>query len=196
MHDDSEVLDLVARANDGDNDAWDELVERYAGLLLAVCRRYRLTAAATDDVCQTVWLRLVEHLSELDQPAALPGWLKTTTARECLHAIRMAQRQASFGELVEPEGFDVAAEEELTQVDRRLLNHERHKAILTAFDDLEADCRRLLSLLAREPRLSYEAISQELGRPVGSIGPSRLRCLEKLRSHPVLAAYIQADWEG
>jgi RNA polymerase sigma factor (sigma-70 family) len=196
MRDDSEVLDLVARANDGDNDAWDELVERYAGLLLAVCRRYGMTAAATDDVCQTVWLRLVEHLSELDQPAALPGWLRTTAARECLHAIRMAQRQVNFGELVDAEGFDVAADEELTQVDRRLLNHERRKAILTAFDELEADCRRLLSLLAREPRLSYEAISQKLGRPVGSIGPSRLRCLEKLRSHPVLAAYIQPDREG
>jgi RNA polymerase sigma factor (sigma-70 family) len=196
MRDDSDVVDLVARANDGDNDAWDELVERYAVLLLAICRRYRLTAAATDDVCQTVWLRLVEHLSELDQPAALAGWLKTTTTRECLRAIRIAQRQASLGELVDPEGFDVAADENLTGVDRRLLDEERRRAILTAFDDLDADCRRLLSLLAREPRLSYEEISRELGRPLGSIGPSRLRCLQKLRSHPILAAHIRAENGG
>ena len=91
MRDDPTVVALVTRARDGDKDAWDELVERYAPLVFSVCRRYRLAPPDIDDVGQSVWLRLVEHLPGLREPAALPGWIATTTQRECFR-LRLARR--------------------------------------------------------------------------------------------------------
>ena len=75
MRDDPAVIDLVARARDGDQHAWDEIVDRYAPLVWFICKRYQLSRADVDDVGQTVWLLLVEKLGDLRQPAALPGWL-------------------------------------------------------------------------------------------------------------------------
>ena len=92
MRDDPTVVDLVTRARDGDKDAWDELVERYAPLLWSVCRRYRLSPADAEDVGQSVWLRLVEHLPGLRESAALPGWIATTTQRECYRLLRASSR--------------------------------------------------------------------------------------------------------
>ena len=81
--DDSIVIDLVASARDGDAQAWDALVERYAPLIWSICRKYRLDGADADDVGQTVWLQLVNQLGKIREPAALAGWLATTTRREC-----------------------------------------------------------------------------------------------------------------
>ena len=91
MRDDPVVTDLVTRARHGDQHAWDTLVERYAPLVWSICRRYRLSRADTDDVGQTVWLLLVTHLDQLRDPAALPGWIATTTGRECAKARRATQ---------------------------------------------------------------------------------------------------------
>jgi hypothetical protein len=88
MRDDPSVVALVTRATKGDQRAWDELVERYASLVYAICTRYRLSRDDIEDVGQTVWLLLVEHLGRLREPAALPGWLATTTAHECLRVVR------------------------------------------------------------------------------------------------------------
>ena len=83
MRDDPMVTDLVTRAQYGDQQAWNTLVERYAPLMWSICRRYRLSSADTDDVSQTVWLRLVAHLDQIRNPSALAGWIATTTSREC-----------------------------------------------------------------------------------------------------------------
>ena len=110
MRDDPSVVALVLRAADGDQQAWDEIVERYAPLVYAICTRYRLGSHDIEDVGQTVWLLLVEHLGQLREPAALPGWLATTTAHECLRVVKAAGRQewrgageddrrATFGEV-------------------------------------------------------------------------------------------------
>src|SRR5450432_3784093 len=93
MHDDPSVIDLVTRANHGDKTAWDQLVERYAPLVWSIGRRYRLSRQDAEDVGQGVWLRLVEYLPTLREPAALPGWLATTTHRECLRVLRIGQRR-------------------------------------------------------------------------------------------------------
>ena len=92
MRDDSSVSALVARARDGDQPAWNELVERYAPLVWSICNRYRLSRQDIDDIGQTVWLLLVEQLGNIRQPAALPGWLATTTQRECLRVAEGSQQ--------------------------------------------------------------------------------------------------------
>ena len=88
--DDSVVIDLVASARDGDAQAWGALVERYAPLIWSICRKYRLDRADADDVSQSVWLHLVDHLGKIREPAALAGWLATTTRRECGRLVRTA----------------------------------------------------------------------------------------------------------
>src|ERR1700748_2652440 len=87
MRDDLSVIALVTRAARDDQQAWDELIERYAPLVWPICPRYRLSNHAIEDVGQTVWLLLVEQLGKLREPAALPGWLATTTKRECLPGV-------------------------------------------------------------------------------------------------------------
>src|SRR6516165_11691830 len=89
--DDSVVIDLVASARDGDVRAWDALVERYSPLIWSICRRYRLDRADADDVGQSVWLHLVDQLGKIREPAALAGWLATTTRRERGRLVRAAR---------------------------------------------------------------------------------------------------------
>ena len=96
MRDDPTVVDLVTRARDGEKSAWDELVERYAPLVFSVCRRYRLAPPDIDDVGQSVWLRLVEHLPGLREPAALPGWIATTYPEADLITLEAADGTMRF----------------------------------------------------------------------------------------------------
>jgi DNA-directed RNA polymerase specialized sigma24 family protein len=92
VRDDPRVIALVSRAASGDQGAWNDLVERYAPLVWSICSRYRLCSQDIEDVGQTVWLRLVEQLGKLRAPAALPGWIATTTQRECVRVLRAACR--------------------------------------------------------------------------------------------------------
>ncbi|MFI7587574.1 RNA polymerase sigma factor [Spongisporangium articulatum] len=182
------VADLVRRAHDGDEAAWGALVDRFAPLLWSVCRRYRLSATDADDVAQAVWLKLLEHLPRLREPAALPGWLATTTSRECLRVTRVSGNRQEQ-ELVE----DVVPENRAPAVDAGLLRAERFDALRAAFAALGDRCRALLALLMRDPAPGYEQIGVELGMPVGSIGPTRARCLDSLRRTPELAALLTVD---
>jgi RNA polymerase sigma factor (sigma-70 family) len=174
VRDDPSVVALVARARDGDRDAWDTIVERYAALVWAVCRQHGLTGADVEDVGGSVWLRLVENLGALREPAALPGWLATTTRRECLRALRAKRRQ------VPVDDPDLGAIDG-AESDAGLLAAERYSALRLAFADLPDRCRRLLSMLFEEPPTPYTEISSTLGMPVGAIGPNRRRCLNRLR---------------
>ncbi len=187
MRDDPIVIALVGRARDGDQTAWDQIVERFAPLVWSICRRFRLSEVDAHDVGQNVWLRLVEYLPSLREAAALPGWLATTTRRECLRVQRSVWERDR--QLMEPT-FDVAADDETTQVDRWLIAAERDDALREAFAQLEDRCQQLLSLLMRDPPIAYSDISADLRIPVGSIGPSRARCLAKLRRSPYLAALL------
>jgi RNA polymerase sigma factor (sigma-70 family) len=120
-------------------------------------------------------------VDSLRDPAALPGWLASTTRNECLQLLRAKQRQVPVdGELV-PEGTGPASDE-------WLLKQERHIALRAAFASLPERCRALLSLLFRDPPPPYTTISADLGVPVGSIGPIRQRCLAALRAHPLMTA--------
>lgn len=184
MRDDPTVVDLVTRARDGDKDAWDELVERYAPLVWSVCRRYRLAPADVDDVGQSVWLRLIEHLPGLREAAALPGWIATTTQRECFRLMRAAARI----EPVDPaESKDVV---EQAIAEEEVLRHERRAVIRAAFRELSQRCQVLLALLTQDPPTAYDEISRRLHVPIGSIGPNRARCLDRLRRTPALALLV------
>jgi RNA polymerase sigma factor (sigma-70 family) len=188
--DDLPVADLVARAQDGDQQAWDTLVERYAPLVWSICRRYRLRRADADDVGQDVWLRLVSHLDTIRDPAALPGWLATTTARQSAKAARAAARPRDPGPAPEPGDLpDPTA----ATAEQELLQAERHAALRQALAGLPPPGQRLLALLLQDPPPSYATISADLGIPAGSIGPTRARCLRKLRRHPAIAALIDAE---
>ena len=186
--DDAVVTSLVTRAGNGDRQAWDALVERYAPLIWSICRKYRLERADAQDAAQTVWLNLVDHLDSLRDPAALPGWLATTTRRECGRIQRAAQQPCHPGQDVEnlPDVHAQATEQDL-------LVAERHAALREACGQLPPACQQLLALLTCDPALSYAEISARMGIPVGSIGPTRRRCLDKLRNHRAITALINAD---
>ena len=184
------VTDLVMRARDGDRRAWDAIVERYAPLMWLICRRYRLADADADDVGQAVWLQLVNHIGQIRDPAALPGWLAATTGRECGRIVRAARRTPPSGQVIDA---DDIPDEQAAPPDDDLLQAERHAALREALTHLPPPCQQLVALLTEDPPLPYAQISARLGIPVGSIGPSRSRCLAKLRRHPAIAALTNAE---
>jgi RNA polymerase sigma factor (sigma-70 family) len=181
------VAALVTRSRNGDKQAWDELFERYAPLIWSICRRHRLRQVDADDVAQTVWLQLVGQLAAIRDPAALPGWISTTTRRECCRVLRTAQLQQAAGH-----GPDIAeiADMRSGTVESELLRTELSAALREALAQLPPDSRRLIAMLIEDPPVPYTEISAKLGIPVGSIGPHRARCLEKLRRYPAVAALI------
>jgi RNA polymerase sigma factor (sigma-70 family) len=187
MRDDPSVIALVRRVCDGDHGAWNEIVERYSPLVWSICARYQLSRPDTDDVGQGVWLMLVEHIGNLRQPAALPGWLATTTRNECLRVLRTASRYDPDGlpadDLMPPDVDERALEDDLIEA-------ELNAALRAAFAELPEACHTLLSMLIQDPPPSYAEVGSALGKPVGSIGPTRARCLDQLRRSPHLAVFL------
>jgi RNA polymerase sigma factor (sigma-70 family) len=169
----AEVEDLVRAAAEGDRDAWDALVDRFNGLVWSVARSHRLSTVDASDVVQTTWLRLVENLGRLQDPERVGAWLATTARRECLRTLRHSARLVPTEELPEAAGD--------AQLGAALLTQERDRALWQAFGGLSERCQTLLRILVAEPPPSYEDISAALDMPIGSIGPTRQRCLERLR---------------
>ena len=179
----------LAAAARGDQSAWESIVHAYSGLVWSVARGYRLDQAAAADVFQGTWLRLVEHLGDIRDGERLGGWLATTARREAIGLLRRARRDLpvdDFGELAgSPDRVAASADEEL-------LKSEDQRVLWAAFDRLSGSCQRLLRLLFADPPLAYADISAALEMPVGSIGPTRSRCLASLKS---LLSYAQAAGE-
>ena len=184
------VTDLVTRAKNGEQQAWDALVERYAPLIWSICRRFRLEAADAEDVGQAVWLKLVTHLDNLRDSAALPGWLATTTRRECGHVINATDARRANERILIPDSIPDTATE---TVEQELLVAEQHAVLRDALARLPLGCRQLLVLLSADPPVPYAEISARLGISIGSIGPNRRRCLDRLGRDPALAALINAE---
>ncbi|MEQ6902686.1 sigma-70 family RNA polymerase sigma factor [Nocardioides sp. YIM 152588] len=178
MDDPESVAALVEGARRGDPRAWDQLVERFLPLVRALIARYRLPGAEADDVNQTVWLRLVEHLDDLREPRALPGWLSTTTRNECARAHERAGRTIPVDPQVDGKLDSPAEDRDLAE---GLIALERQQALRAALAELPADRRQLLELLLEDPPPAYQEISSRLGIPIGSIGPTRARALRQLR---------------
>ncbi|TCC27346.1 RNA polymerase sigma factor [Kribbella speibonae] len=185
----SPVAALVAAAADGDQQAWSELVSRYAPLLVSVIRQFRLTQSETEDVAQTVWLRLVGHLDSLQEPRAMPGWIITTARREALRYLSSGRRLRPDDPL-DPAFQAIAAD--LEEPEEGLFRAERHEALLAGLAELPHRQRDLLLLLLEDPRPSYAEITERTGIPAGSIGPTRSRALERLRRSPRVRAYVES----
>ncbi|WP_328841729.1 RNA polymerase sigma factor [Nakamurella leprariae] len=182
-----DVSELVTAANAGDRNAWNQLVERYLPLVYSVIRRFRLSDRDAEDVNQTVWLRLVEHLPDLREPRAVPGWIVTTTRNEALRVLRVHGRSTPV-DLAAPDALPLRAD--LPDSDDALLADERQRALRDGLAELSPQHRELLLLLVADPPVPYEEISRRLGMPVGSIGPTRARCLKKLRETEAMRRYL------
>jgi RNA polymerase sigma factor (sigma-70 family) len=189
MRDDPFVADLVTRARKGDQQAWDSLVERYAPLIWSICRHYRLDRADAEDVGQRIWLQFVNHLGAIRDPAAVPGWLTTTTKRECGRIVRATRGPQAAGQLLD----ESIADRQTTTAEQELLAAERHAVLHQAFTCLTPSRQQLIAMLIEDPPVPYTEISARLGIPVSSIGPTRRRCLDKLRRYPAIAALIDDE---
>ncbi len=175
----AEIADLVERARGGDQSAWSEIVDRFAGLVWAVVRGYALNPADALDAAQTTWLRLVEHLDRIREPEHLGAWLATTARRESLRLIQLRKSECPTDELeevdaLEPEPLD------------RLIQAERKEALSRAVTSLSSRGQAVVRLLFSDEEPSYDQISVRLRMPVGAIGPTRRRCLDQLQRYPLV----------
>jgi RNA polymerase sigma factor (sigma-70 family) len=183
----SDVSRLVRASASGNEAAWNELVCRFAPFVMAVIRRYQLAAADAQDVSQTVWLRLVEHLPTLREPEALPGWLATTTQRECRRHMQQGWRALP----VDPHADGVMQQCATVDPDADILRAELRQALRDGLSELPARDQMLLRLRAADPPASYHEISQLLGIPIGGIGPTLRRSLDRLRESSAMRAYMR-----
>jgi RNA polymerase sigma factor (sigma-70 family) len=172
-----DVAALVRRAAEGDHWAWERLVDQYARLIWALTRDFKLGESDAADVFQATWLRLLEHINRLEQPARVGSWLAATARNECLRSVAARKKVMLVHDDVTLK--DSAAHQ--PEIDERLLSEERAQAVRDALSRLPFRWRRLVEMLMADPPVPYTEISDQLGLPVGSIGPTRGRCLERLR---------------
>ena len=172
-----DVAALVRRAAAGDRRAWDGLIDQYGRLIWAMTRDFRLPESDAADVFQATWLRLLEHIDRLQYPERVGSWIATTARHECLRSLAARKRLV----LVQDDAALLGRLGHGPEADEQLLAEERAVAVRDAMSHLPWRWQRLLELLMADPPASYAEISDQLGVPVGSIGPTRGRCLERLR---------------
>ena len=175
---------LVRGAAGGDEVAWRGLVERFSGLVWAVARAYRLTHADAADVYQTTWLRLAEHIRRIDHPDRVGAWLATAARRECLQSLRSTARTTPTDDMDRLDASPAVGnptEETVLAAEQEREDADRAAVVWRALGRLSARCRELLRVLMASPPPSYAEVAAALGLPLGSIGPTRARCLQRLR---------------
>ena len=172
-----DIAQLVRRAAAGDRVAWERLVDQYSRLIWAMTRDFKLPESDAADVVQATWLRLLEHINRIEYPERVGSWLATTARHECLRHVAAGKRVML---VPDHDAFSSPAGHQ-PDVDERLLADERAQAVRAAVSQLPSRSQRLLELLMADPPASYTEISDQLGLPIGSIGPTRGRCLERLR---------------
>lgn len=177
-----ELAGLVGRARSGDSAAWEELVSRFRGLVAAVTRSFRLAPDDAADVVQQTWLRLLESIDRVREPERLAAWIATTARRECLRLLRTAGRELVSDQVDGPDTGVFPAPWQ------GLIDAQERTAVWDAVRALPERHRRLLTVLLGTSRPSYVAVAERLDMPVGSIGPTRMRAIERLRRDPQLAA--------
>lgn len=173
--DNLDVTRLLRLAIDGDQGSWSQLIDHYGPMVRSVVAGYRLDHESAADVCQTVWMRLYENAARIRKPEALGGWLATTARNEALRSIRGLQRSRPVGVLADEVDLNAPSPDE------RAIDDETLADVISAFDRLPDDSRQLMRLLVASPPLPYREIAAKVGRPVGSIGPTRSRCIETMR---------------
>lgn len=171
------IAGWLGAAREGSEDALGQIVADLSPLLWQVARSAGLSSGDAEDVLQTVWMRLVAHLDDIHDSAALVGWLVTTAKRE-------AWRVRATGRRLLPADRDLLAElpDEGPGSEEQVILDDQRRRLWTAIGQLSARCQELLRIVAFAPRPDYAAVAAALGMPVGSIGPTRGRCLAKLRA--------------
>jgi RNA polymerase sigma factor (sigma-70 family) len=172
-----DIAGLVRGAAAGDRRAWERLVDQFARLIWSITAEFRLADSDAADVAQTTWLRLLEHIDRIEYPDRVGSWLAVTARNECLRSLAVRKR------VVLTHDDEVLADVVASgpEVDERILADERNQVVRDAMSRLPMRWQRLLELLMADPPASYAEISDQLGVPVGSIGPTRGRCLAQLR---------------
>jgi RNA polymerase sigma factor (sigma-70 family) len=165
---------LVQAAAAGDEGAWRHLVDRYVRLVWSVVREFRLGDEISEDIVQTTWLRLAENLDRIREPERVGSWLATTARREAIRTTRKRVQEPP----VDVGGYELPADD--IDLDLRLIDSEECAAVVRAFHSLGQECRELVRLRALDPPMSYREIAEILSIPIGSIGPKRMRCINKL----------------
>jgi RNA polymerase sigma factor (sigma-70 family) len=173
----SDVASWVGQAAAGDLTAWNRLVDQYARLIWSITTRFKLSESDAADVVQTTWMRLIEHINRIEQPARVGSWLATTARNECLRHVAAHKRIV----LVHTDDEFDGADNHEPDVDEALLADERAQDVREAMAHLPSQWQQLMELLMADPPVSYAEISDQLGLPIGSIGPTRGRCLARLR---------------
>jgi RNA polymerase sigma factor (sigma-70 family) len=171
------IADLMNAAKGGNDDALGQIITELSPMLWHVARAARLSSDDAEDVLQTVWTRLLSHLDSIRAPTALIAWLVVTTRREAwrVHA-------ASRKQLPADEEWFSALPDQGPGSDEQVILDDQRRALWLAIGQLPARCQELLRIVAFVPRPDYQAVAAELGMPTGSIGPTRGRCLAKLRA--------------
>jgi RNA polymerase sigma factor (sigma-70 family) len=172
-----ETATLLEAARQGDQVAWNALVERFNGLVWSIARGYRLDVADAHDAVQMTWLRLVENLNRISDPERLAAWLATTARRECLQLLRKARRDRPAA--LESTMTDIP--DPADPVDAAMLLAERDRALWRALSSIGERCQQLLRVLMAYPAPTYKEVAAALDMPIGTIGPTRQRCLAQLR---------------
>ena len=175
--DNCDIAGWVRRAANGDRLAWNRLVDQYGRLIWSITVRFKLSESDAGDVVQTTWMRLIEYIDRIEKPDRVGSWLAATARNECLRHVAAHKRIVLVHEDAE---FD-NADHHGPEVDEALLAAERAQVVRDAMSRLPTQWRQLIELLMADPPISYAEISSQLGLPVGSIGPTRGRCLAKLR---------------
>jgi len=168
---------LMSAARAGDEEALGRIVTELSPLLWQVARAAGLPASDAEDVLQTVWLRLVSHLGGIRDTSALIAWLVITTRREAWHVRAAGRRQ-----LPADQDWFSARPDQAPGADDQVIVADQQRALWSAVAQLSPRCQELLRIVAFVPRPDYLAVAAELGMPVGSVGPTRGRCLAKLRA--------------
>ncbi|MEP6649637.1 MAG: sigma-70 family RNA polymerase sigma factor [Lapillicoccus sp.] len=169
---------LLKAASEGDQEAWNGITDRFTNLLWSVARSYRLSHDDAADAVQNTWLRLLENMTKIHNPEALPGWLATTARREALGVLRRRGRDV----LTRNEDIGVDAVDLVSVgLDSALLEDERDVELWACFSQLSERCQQLLRVLMAVDRPVYAEVAEAFDMPIGSIGPTRMRCLERLR---------------
>ena len=172
-----DIAGLVRGAAAGDRRAWERLVDQFSRLIWSITAEFRLVESDAADVVQITWLRLLEHIDRIEYPDRVGSWLAATARNECLRSLAAHKKV-----VLSPDDMglcDVAAHE--SEIDARLLADERAQVVRDALSRLPRRWQRLLEMLMADPPVSYAEISDQLDLPIGSIGPTRGRCLAQLR---------------
>jgi RNA polymerase sigma factor (sigma-70 family) len=175
-----DIAPVLEAAAAGDPQAWETLIHQFSGLITSVTWSYHLSPADAADVAQSVWLSLFENIGRIREPQALAGWIRTVAQNACRRLLRRAGRELPT--------IDVDMVEPPEPVEDKLLEAQRKAALARALETLPVRQRSLMQVLIQDPAPSYEAASNMLGMAIGSVGPTRQRSIDRLRSHVELIA--------